>query len=102
MRHPFYFMNIDATQHPETIFQDVLARIELIGKGTTIKAVHPKTLTAIQGDREDVVSQYKDAELEQDEPSRELGPWNVYCPVSLILDKEMVKGNLANVSAYKV
>jgi hypothetical protein len=103
MRHPFHFINIDATQHPDTVFQDVLSRIELIGKGSTVKAIHPKTLAAIQGSKdEEIIKQYKESELEPEEHSRELGPFNVYCPVSLVLDKELVKGNLANVLAYKV
>lgn len=47
VKDQLYVINVDATQHPDVVFEDVISRIESIGKGKSIKVVAPKILPAV-------------------------------------------------------
>ncbi|KAJ3195085.1 adenylate kinase [Irineochytrium annulatum] len=97
-------INVDATQHPDLMFRNVMERLESMGIWTTYVPIRVKRLTPPEGGgfREvDIVNYLCINDLEDGEPPREESIWGRFCPVSFVEEHAIVKSKLSWPVSYR-
>ncbi|RKO94807.1 hypothetical protein BDK51DRAFT_30962 [Blyttiomyces helicus] len=100
-------IDLDASQHPDVLFRDVMEHINSLGYSIHCKAVNPKMLAPPEGgfkglpDHE-VIKYLASLQLEDGEPKRELSMWGRYCPVTYVEEKTLgMAPSLMFAAAYR-
>ncbi|KAJ3094596.1 adenylate kinase [Phlyctochytrium planicorne] len=99
-------VNIDATQHPDTIARNVIERLQAMGVATFLKPVVARRLQvaerALRGVPEaDVVNYLSTFDLDDGEPNRELSMWGRYCPVRHYEENTLTQAPMAFPVTYR-
>ncbi|KAJ3052473.1 adenylate kinase [Rhizophlyctis rosea] len=97
-------IELDATQHPDALFDDAMERIDSLGYSMHFKAVAPKGLQVPEGgfrglQEPDIIKQLSSTQLEDGEPRREISMWGRYCPVTFTDDGTLVQASTFNFPA---
>ncbi|KAI8907080.1 hypothetical protein DFJ77DRAFT_476617 [Powellomyces hirtus] len=86
---------LDASQHPDILLPSLVARLDSLGVG--LRVVPPKKIDApdpAPANLADALRYFATAQLEDEEPARELGVWKNYDPV------EAKDGKLVKVDSF--
>ncbi|KAI9209033.1 uncharacterized protein BJ171DRAFT_418965 [Polychytrium aggregatum] len=102
-----HVIEIDATQHPDTIFEDVIETTQTLGYSVFYKAVKTKRLLPPEGGfnktmtEADIIAYLSTCELEPDEPPRDMGVWGRYCPVEFCTNSALSYCDFSRVIDYR-
>ncbi|KAJ1547126.1 adenylate kinase, partial [Nowakowskiella sp. JEL0078] len=97
-----HYISLDATQHPETIFDNLNERIDAFGCAH-IPSKFPKKLPSPDAglSESDIQNFLSSVNLDLGEPKRDISNWGKFCPVIFYESKELVESGYFNVAAYK-
>jgi adenylate/nucleoside-diphosphate kinase len=99
-------IDLDATEHPETLLENLLARIDSLGL-SIYRAPEFKVLQPPEGgfralNESDIIRYWQTCHLEDSEPRRELSKWGRFCPVTFYEAETLTLGTLEECATYKV
>lgn len=99
-------IDVDATQHPETLLENLLTRIDSLGL-SIYRAPEFKVLPPPEGgfralNEDDIIRYWQGCHLEDSEPRRELSNWGKFCPVTFHEAETLTLGTLVECATYKV
>ncbi|KAJ3282849.1 adenylate kinase [Borealophlyctis nickersoniae] len=99
-----HVIDLDASQHVDTLFENAMERIASLGYSIHCKAVLPQVLNPPEGGfrglaEQDIIKFLSTAQLEEGEPRRDLSLWGRYCPVTFIEEGKLVQAPTMNLPA---